>query len=276
MTEIADIKKLEESLYPDGRAWNFATGRDGAEADANTFVDGEPEEFADGGGNIFVDGVKTFASQSVAQHDIRRAIFAELFNDIKGVLDQMIPDNEGYTEEDAAVHEREYGIIPATDATLDERKEAILARMSYQKPKYNGTAQYLQGVLRASGFDVYVHENRFAQTSIETQFGNTVFGYDQFGGYKVRDGYFEAVKPDGSYSDLCITYLEPEKDEERYGTIDEQINVDTPLNYYFFIGGETYPETADVPEARKSEFRRLILKYKKIKSIAVNYINYTA
>lgn len=207
--------------------------------------------------------------------------------------------------------EKEYGIVPAATLTEAERRQA-LSTIVYQD-RSTGSAQELQTVLQSNGFDVQVHENSPAvdpdlflnafflmyadgpnafagfiplagppSTAVAGKTGGILlvngFSGTQRADYLSYAGNpnmvaFNAVAVAGRFDQLVI-------DQLFYPVSDDP---DTwPL--YFFVGGDATRdgsgalaniETADVPNNRRSEFERLILRYKPIHTWAGLIINFT-
>src|SRR5690606_32537660 len=84
------------------------------------------------------------------------------YADALKIQDAQLPDNDGFTADDATDWERRLGMIYSPLVPLADRKLAILRKMNHPgtiKARQNWL--YVEGQLRAAGFDVYVHENRF-------------------------------------------------------------------------------------------------------------------
>jgi len=79
-----------------------------------------------------------------------------------GILDTILADNDNFTTDDAADWERRLAIRSTPLTSLDDRKTAILRK--YATPGDIPARQhwlYIQTQLQASGFNVFVHENKF-------------------------------------------------------------------------------------------------------------------
>ena len=86
----------------------------------------------------------------------------EAYNNILAVEDGYIPDNDNFTETDATFQERRFGLIVNTAVSLADRKLALIRKMNHPGTiKARQNWRYVQAQLRASGFDVYIFENRF-------------------------------------------------------------------------------------------------------------------
>jgi hypothetical protein len=92
----------------------------------------------------------------------------QFYNDGLSLYNDLLPDNSGFSSDDADVWERIYGLGSNSGLTLDQRKQALLQAMSFpgQQPARSHYL-FIQSELRAAGFDVYVYENIYIQLSPE-------------------------------------------------------------------------------------------------------------
>jgi len=137
MSVVEKLIALTRQLYPTGRAFRVA-----------------------------VDSYKLRVHRALAISE------DQAYNDALSTLNSALPDNEDFTEEDAAQWEHRLGLITNEAVLLDTRKAAIIRKMNHP-----GTVParqhftYLEGQLQAAGFDVYVHENRFDDGLGGTKYG---------------------------------------------------------------------------------------------------------
>jgi len=237
------------------------------------------------------------------------------YGDALAVLDSILPDNDNFTAEDATDWERRLGLITNDFVLLSDRKLAIQRKMNHP-----GTIparqhfKYVEGQLRAAGFNVTVTENRFLQpTTLGTQLGLAEMGDDEFGGESANPDKYGVIDPDLILSDseqlgfsemgvaemggfhsvsayeICANYIDPLKDADFFtGNIFSQLGEaemgDADMNafveYYdklkftFFITGDFFPSNAYIPFDRKKEFRQLILKLKPANTVAFIFAEY--
>lgn len=185
----------------------------------------------------------------------------------KSVLDSVLPDNDNFTEEDATINEKRYGLINST-ATLEERKLALLRKIAHPgdiRPRQHYL--YIQDQLQAAGFDVYVHENLFSYgdgtyASYTPEEIGVLFQEIQHGDFQHGDFQHGGLK-----ETRVVNYV-----EEYYDSV---FNIGGSLRFTFFIGGAYVGMFANVPLVRKKEFRQLILKLKPAHTVAYLFINYT-
>lgn len=130
---------------------------------------------------------------------------------------------------------------------------------------------YIEEQLRLAGFDVRVYPNRFWDGSAWiTKTPGEILGI--YAGSADLDGFeLDELELDETWADdditLCMNYLEEEKDADFFISEDGWMST-------FYIAGATVDAFADVPEARKTEFRQLILKLKAAQMCAVLFVNY--
>ena len=181
---------------------------------------------------------------------------------IKELLDSIIPDNDNFSETDALNWEKALGLYQQTDLSFIERKEAIIRKMQF--PGSVPARQhylFVQGELRAAGFDVYVHENRFGDPPVVNEFAASIFDEIKF-----DEGLFDNEGIEGT---KIANHIEETKDADfNFG---DSVN----MRATFFIGAETFPNRADVNILRKNEFRELILKLKPAQTAGLLLVDYS-
>ena len=188
------------------------------------------------------------------------------------VLDSILPDNAGFTLDDAADWERRLGLITNLSTSFSNRKLAILRKMNHP-----GTVKarqhwlYVQGQLQDAGFDVYVYENRFLELgqwvtkTPDEVAGPSVTGYavHTFDGTYLEYGQ---VQHGGGFSEKIANSIDP--------LIDFFFNIGSNYRSTFFIGGPTLGSFASIPSSREIEFRQLVLKLKPAHTVAFPFITY--
>mgnify|MGYP006368264767 FL=1 len=196
------------------------------------------------------------------------------YNDALAILNSILPDNEYFTEEDAGDWERRLGMIDSTGVPLATRKLAIKRKMNHPGDiKARQHYLYIQGQLRAAGFDVYVYENRFddGMGGYITKSPIVIGGFGSINANQLGESQLADSQLGGSWGNLVVNNIELENDLP--------FNVGANLRSTFFIGGpalESYPGTyAYVPTMRKAEFRQLILKLKPVQTVSYLFIVYT-
>lgn len=234
MSVVSKILLLTKQLYPQGRAFKIPAGSD-------------------------IEKLHTGLAQSESDfHD-------EALN----IFNSILPDTNAFTATDADDWERRLGLIGSSSVSIDDRKLAIKRKMNHPgeiKPRQN--YKYLEGQLQAAGFDVYVHENRFAlyPTGYETQ--NPVDIYGSTGWKTNQHGQFRhGQKRHGIYwPDMVINHIDVERDLS--------FKIGSSMNFTFFVGGQTLGTYADVDADRKLELRQLILRIKPVPTVGYLFLNY--
>lgn len=289
MIYLKDIELAYRMLYPTGRAWHFTNDSSSQVKETVYYVDGVDDNFIDGASNKFYLS-KEYKELVNGIIKVDASVFFSMYEEAEAILDQMFPDNENFTEIDLENNERVYGIRPSSSLSIEEREQILINKMKngrgvVERCHYS----YLEEELRNNGFDVYVHENRFLSEITGTRVGSASVGSAIVGHFSGGDGFI--VKELFPYTELCSDYIEAEKDAGIYNrqdratvgskTIGSIVLADefpfdrkSQLANTIMIGGETYPDFADVPQSRKREFRELILKTKPAHITAALYINY--
>jgi hypothetical protein len=219
---------------------------------------------------------------------------SRLYNDALSVLDSILPDNPNFTEQNATDWERRLGLINGTGLPLQDRKDAIRRKMNHPgnvMPRENW--MFLEAQLQLAGFDVWIHENRvLVNTTIqavppvfvvpqvgygnhgefnhgENEHGDNFSYYAQFLTYANHGEFNHGEMEHGGYlwNQQVVNFI-PE-------ILDANFNPGLSYRATFFVGGEIFGTFADVPTARKNEFRQLILKLKEVNTVAYLLINYT-
>lgn len=195
---------------------------------------------------------------------------AQAITDILSTLDSALPDNDDFETEDATDWERRLGLVSNPLVDLEDRKLAIQRKMNHPGTiKARQHYLYIQGQLRAAGFDVYVYENRFddgmggyeTQTPAEFSLDPYPTIYIQHGDHQHGD-----IQHGTTFSNKVVNSLEAD--------VDNNFDLGGDLRNTFFIGGDPAGSWADVDAERETEFRQLILKLKPAQAVAFLLINY--
>jgi hypothetical protein len=201
-------------------------------------------------------------------HQALVASEARAYSDALSILDSALPDNENFSERDASDWERRYGLISNPAVLLEKRTQAIRRKMAHPgNIRARQSQLYIEGQLRAAGFDVYVFENMFPDGNggYITKHPLTLIGVS--GGLNVQHGDIQhGDSQHGSiYGNVIVNYI----DEE----LDRLFNI-VDLRGTFFIGGNPLGTFASVELSRKAEFRQLILKLKPAHLAGFLFVNY--
>lgn len=201
---------------------------------------------------------------------------SKAYEDALAVLDAILPDNDGFTADDATDWERRLGMISNDLVPLADRKLAIARK--YAAPgtqPAHGHYLFLERQLRAAGFDVYVYENRFpdypsgwvTQTPFEVSGDLSIFSEWQHGGVAASGISRHGIIRHGiHYNNIIVNSLDPIEDSS--------FNIGGTYRCTFFIGGAPLGTFANVAAAREKEFRELILKVKQVQDVGFLFVNY--
>jgi hypothetical protein len=211
---------------------------------------------------IISDSWKAAVQRGIEASEVRA------WGDVNAILSGLLPDNDNFTLSDAQGWERALGITVSQGATLADRKLVIALRIAHPGGVLNRqSAAYLQNQLQAAGFNVFVFENRFddGMGGLETRSPAVVSGItgmplqlgdDQLGDSQIGDDVFEK----------CVNFIDI--------STDMGFNVGGNLRSTFFVGGNPVGTFANVPIARRDEFRALILRLKPAQTVGYLFINY--
>ncbi|MBC7486088.1 MAG: hypothetical protein H7282_05000 [Cytophagaceae bacterium] len=83
------------------------------------------------------------------------------YTDALSILYNILPDSTNFTIDDIRAWEKRLGMITNESVSIGDRRLAIRRKMNFPDQKARQNWRFLQGQLRAAGFDVYVYENRF-------------------------------------------------------------------------------------------------------------------
>lgn len=202
-----------------------------------------------------VDGFKQAVNTALAQSE------ANVYGELLGIFDEILPDNDNFTEDDAAVWERRLAIRTSPGTTLDDRKAAIGRK--YASPGDIPARQhylYLERELQAAGFNVFVHESNDGNDNvieigavIGNQYGTFQYGQEQYG-------------PELNNLDIVANYIDTERDSN--------FVIPADVKALFYIGGPVLGDVATIPTERREEFRQLILSVKPLQTVGILLINY--
>lgn len=229
-----NIKALTKQLLPTGRAFKAPLGG-------------------------WLDGLITALALSEAR----------AYSDALSTLYAILPDNDNFTEEDAAEWEYRLGMIVSPNVPLEARKLAIRRKMNH--PGDIPARQhylYIEGQLQAAGFDVYVFENVFPDGGggFEPHTIFSIIGSSGIDDFQHGDAQHGDGQHGGAYSNIIANYVDEEQDSLFY--------IPTDLKATFFIGGTPLGTYANVDADRKDEFRQLILKLKPVQMVGYLLVNY--
>jgi len=234
MATTDKIKNLFKQLFPTGRG--FAVPKDG---DKEKLVEATADELA------------------------------QVFDDAISIFDSILPDNDNFTADDATRWEERLGLITGESISLDDRKEAIKAKMNHPGTILaRQSADYMQDQIQDAGFPtVFVFENKFPDGYDFTTMYPSEF--DVSGLVEFQHGDFDHGDQEHGdfWGDIIVNHIDFLKDQS--------FPIPASLKGTFIISAGTVGDFTLVEEARRDELRQLILKTKPAESIGFLFITYT-
>ena len=214
------------------------------------------------------------------------------YDESMSILDEILPDNDNFTAEMATAWEQRLGLITNSSVSLADRKAAIIRKMNHPGDiPARQSWDYLEQSLQLAGFNVYVYDNMNGTTISDIL--SPLSGTGQQG--DGQQGDFQQGTTAGSLPTFftCVTVGQQgdgqQGDFQQGGETtcyynDKIINhiaweddLYFPIsswNSVFYIGGPTLGSFAEVPTARREEFRQIVLRIKPVHTVAMNLINY--
>jgi|GEM_PF-2517239 len=180
--------------------------------------------------------------------------------------------------------EREFGLVPAATADVALRRLALAAEW---RSTGGQSPSYIQGVLRAAGFDVYVHDWWSSGPPYVARDPRAYTQRPRIGTVQCTPNSLLSVQPQ------CTAYGLPNATQPQCNTFlanDTHYLVNKDLTrrapppvpddpttwpYFFYIGASTFPNHADVLNTRREEFERLVLKLRPTHLWPVLLVDYT-
>lgn len=194
---------------------------------------------------------------------------ATMYNDAIGTFDSIIADNANFTMQDALDWYRRLGIIvPSSPIPLATMMDAINQKYRYPAGQvYRQDRAFIEGQLRAAGFDVYVYANNFGGVALSP---SDVLGIPVGSAYYGEISYGQA-NYGATYLDDGVTLIANHIES----ALDADFSI-PPTNYRstFFIAGATVTTFADIPASRELEFRQLIMQLKSAQTVGFLFVNY--
>ena len=177
--------------------------------------------------------------------------------DFRAFADAIYSDRFPATTRNLAAWERQFGLLAG--ASESARRQQLAGAWQAQGGQ---SPRYLQDVMQAAGFDVYLHE--WWKPGIMPREAHDPHDYTEY----PRFGTTQCGEPDaqcGEPDAFCNRWL---VNEPRYlVNLNLTPNAPPPIPVaparypsFLYWGGATFPDAADVPAARRGEFERLLLK----------------
>lgn len=206
-------------------------------------------------------------------HDAIAEVIGEAADDVAGLLDHVLPDSDRFTIEDCRLWEQKLGLITNEDIAVADRRAAIAAKWRYPGEEvYRQHAAFVEGQLRTAGFDVRVYENRWDDGAGGYEWRTVAEVLGVAAGNAVLDMHtLDEIELDEEWEDAGVTLAVRHIEE----ALDADFWPGVSLYATFFVAGDTVTTPADVPTARKEQFRQMLMELKKVEMVGYLLINYT-
>jgi hypothetical protein len=206
--------------------------------------------------------------------------------DARGYIDDVFDDAFPSTTRELAAWEDQFGLQPNPDDSIRRLNLAAeWAATGGQSPSY------IQGVLQTAGFDLYVHEwwasgPPYVANDPRDYTDQPLIGSGQCtatgvaGQPQCGDGAIRVEVEPGVRQYQCDRFLQNDPHYLVNLNLTEEAPPPVPDDpatwpYFIYIGALTFPEIAEVPEERRAEFERLILKMRPLQNWIVTLIHYS-
>jgi hypothetical protein len=197
---------------------------------------------------------------------------AKRYDDAVQILNDILPDNPNFTEDDAHDWYRRLGIYDSGAVPFADMKLAIAQKQSFPiTPLNKQSPEYIEQQLQAAGFDIKVYKNRFPDgmgswiTKSPSEVLGTAVELANLGGFNLGTANLGSQWGDYNIT-VAANYLEEEKDA--------LFDFGNNLRFTYYIAGTPITTFANVLASRKIEFRQLILKLKAAHMAAILFVNY--
>lgn len=196
-------------------------------------------------------------------HEAINLSFVRLIEESNLLIDQSIPDNDNFTEQDAELWEFRLGLITNTSVDLELRKQAIARKLGHPNNiRARQHPLFIESQLQQAGFDVYVHENvqpyQTPEDILAISPGELEHGDATEHGQSTEHG--------GGNFEVIANSIE-QIENYSFGSSDN-------LWATFFLGGQNLGDFTNVPSQRLKEFKELVIKLKPAHTVAFTFINY--
>jgi len=194
-------------------------------------------------------------------HQAINRSFIRVIEDARLTVEGVIPTSDDFGLDDALLWEYRLGLPTNLSNSLEQRKEAILRKMSYPNNiKARQHQLFIESQLQLAGFDVYVYEN-VAPYKTPDEIATLNLGTRQHSN-DLQHG--NGISHGSANFDVIANYAD----------VNEDYSVGSNLWATFFIGGPTLGSMAIVPQNRRVEFKELVLKLKPAHLVAFTFINF--
>lgn len=238
--------RIFEHLLPHGRAWRI------------TFAKNLRQFFA--GLSQPLDSVKQFIDQ----------IYEDLFPATSRSRDET--GGSGALEE----WESQYGLVPSDPTDFDARRAALAAKWQAQGGQ---SPAYIESVLQAAGFDVYVYDFWSAGPPYVARDPHDYTTTPRVSTYRCSAFTSQPTCSAFDGQPRCNAFLNNDphylvnKDLTRRAPPLIPNNPDV-YPYFMYVGGPTFGDVAEVAAERRDEFERLLLRLRPSHLWIVTLVDY--
>lgn len=186
------------------------------------------------------------------------------YNDALSILDSTIADNPQFSVQDATEWEARLGIIGGGGSPLATRMAAINQKLNFPgTPAPRQHYSFIEAELQAAGFNVKIYENNFAGV---TKTPAQILGSSGATLHSATTRHRNTTRHGGQFNNKVANYIEESKDAT--------FVIGSNYRSTFYVAGATVTTFANVPAARKAEFRQLILQLKPLQTVGYLFVNY--
>jgi len=204
----------------------------------------------------------------------RESVFADIvggtLDDVHGILDSILADNNNFTEDDATKWEVRLGmIVQDSSVPLQDRKDAILRKYNHPGTIVaRQSSDYIEGQLILAGFTnvkVYGNIDRLPPVAYV---GIQATGIAECGGdcqYSEEIEYGQ-LEEGAVFENMIANHIDEQPDK--------YFDIGDNLSGIFYISGATLGDFINIDINRKDEFRQLLMKLKPANQAGVLFVNY--
>jgi len=201
-----------------------------------------------------------------------------VFSDARTFTDEIYEDLHPDTTRELAEWEKQFGLQPSPSTSEADRRLALAAEWAATGGQSPG---YIEGVLQTAGFDVYIHEWWSSGPAPYVARDPRLYTTQPLiGTYQCRADPAQPQCAASISAPQCNRFLanDPGYLLNKTGVPNAPPPVPDDSDfwpYFLYFGGATFGTTALVPNDRKAEFIRLLLKLSPMNNWIVTIVDYT-
>jgi hypothetical protein len=180
--------------------------------------------------------------------------------------------------------ERQFGLALTDTSVVEDGAAARLILAAEWQATGGQSPSYIQGVLRAAGFDVYIHEwwssgPPYVARDPRDYTNQPLVGSHQCTGVPLAPLPSQPQCSAFASQPQCNRWLANETDYLVNKDLTRRAPPPVPDDpatwpYFMYVGAETFPARAVVDVTRRSEFERLLLKLRPLHNWIVTLVDY--